>query len=683
MLQGNPEFLVVRGSTRLDVVVFALLLAFVPPLVVVALEWVVSKASRLLANVLHLVAVWAFGFLALLQLVDLFDPKPGWALLLPVVPAMILALAYPRVRAIRSFLAVSVVLPLIGLVGFAFTTPLAVDDHPGADVDVKRAVPVVLLVLDELPVSSLLRADGSLDAYRYPNLARFASTATWYPRATTLHTSTTQAVPTILTGLRPHAGELPALSDHPDNLFTLLGETYAIRAGEQVTHLCPSRYCPRPAPAPVLDRERGLLYDVSVGYLHRVLPTSLRGGLPPIGERWGGFGDPEVDARDLVLGALDNNAVNAVEKRARGQRMEQFERFLASIGPDDGRPSLTFEHVILPHTPWAFLPSGKEYGSSGPIDGIDDSWIRWLSDPFPVLVSLQRHLLQAEFADRLVGKLLARVRSAGLFDRALVIVAADHGVSFYPDGRYRAPTKENLADIAAIPLFVKYPGQHRSRVDLRDAQTIDIVPTIADTLGVDIPWQVDGRSLQSKPLERTITVLGFDQKPVHGEADAVHAGVMATARRNAAAFGEGKDSMYELGPHKELLGRSVASFGPVRVGGSSVDLDNPWQFDHVRTRSPFVPARIVGSIGHRSLAVGSPLAVAVNGRVAATTKAFAFHGSTRFAVLVPESVFHDGKNAVDVYAVREREDGARLTLLGGTSRASERAVVVTSVASTG
>ena len=32
MLKGNPEFLVVRGSSRLDVVVFALVLALVPPL---------------------------------------------------------------------------------------------------------------------------------------------------------------------------------------------------------------------------------------------------------------------------------------------------------------------------------------------------------------------------------------------------------------------------------------------------------------------------------------------------------------------------------------------------------------------------------------------------------------------------------------------------------------------------
>ena len=45
LLEGNPEFLVVRGASRTEVVVFALTLALVPALVVVALEWLVSLGS--------------------------------------------------------------------------------------------------------------------------------------------------------------------------------------------------------------------------------------------------------------------------------------------------------------------------------------------------------------------------------------------------------------------------------------------------------------------------------------------------------------------------------------------------------------------------------------------------------------------------------------------------------------
>ena len=118
---------------------------------------------------------------------------------------------------------------MIGLLGFVATVPLAVDDAAGANVPVATRTPVVLVVFDEFPVSSLMRADGSLDTVRYPNFARLARDGTWYPRATTVHDSTTQAVPAILTGQLPRKGELPTLKDHPDNLFTLLGERYAIR----------------------------------------------------------------------------------------------------------------------------------------------------------------------------------------------------------------------------------------------------------------------------------------------------------------------------------------------------------------------------------------------------------------------------------------------------------------------
>jgi hypothetical protein len=194
-----------------------------------------------------------------------------------MVPAALVAIAYVRWHAFRSFLSVSLVLPVVGLLGFVATVPLAVDDAAGANIPVATRIPVVLVIFDEFPVSSLMRADGSLDTVRYPNFARLARNGTWYPRATTVHDSTSHAVPAILTGQLPRKGELPTLKDHPDNLFTLLGERYTIHSFEQVTRLCPSRYCPRTrAEVPLVDRQRGLLYDVSVGYLHGRCDTGCR-----------------------------------------------------------------------------------------------------------------------------------------------------------------------------------------------------------------------------------------------------------------------------------------------------------------------------------------------------------------------------------------------------------------------
>ena len=667
MLGGNPEFLVIRGSTRADVILFALLLAFVPPFFVVTVEAVLAPASRSVAGALHVIAIWSFSFLAVLQLVRFLDPEHTGALLLPMIPAALAAVAYIRFATFRSFLSLSLALPVIALVAFVATVPLAVDDAEAADVHVATYTPVVLVVFDEFPVSSLMRGDGTLDAQRYPNFARLAKTATWYPRATTVHDSTTLAVPAILTGQRPEPRSLPTLSDHPDNLFTLLGKRYTIRASEQVTRLCPSRYCPRTREVPIVDRQRGLFYDVSVGYLHRVLPRSLRGGLPPIGERWGGFGESsQIDPRELVLGALDANAWMRAALQASGQKRVQFEQFLESLRrPAAGERALFVEHAVLPHGPAQFLPSGREYHAVEEAGALWDDKGRWRG-PLLVDQALQHHLLQVGYVDAILGTLVRRLQAVGLYDRALVVVVADHGISFEPGGSPRAVTEGNVADIAGVPFFVKYPGQRHGAVDRRAAETIDVVPTIADVVGARIPWHVDGRSLRAAPVVRTVTVNG-GYGPVSTTAAAVASGVLATARRNAALFGQGDDSLYRLGPHKELVGRVVGGPRGASAERDGVRLDHPSDFADVRTRSLFVPSLIEGDVADDAAPPGRSLAIAVNGRIAATTETFADGGQSHFISLVPEGAFRDGANSVDVYGIRDVAGAIRLARLGGTS----------------
>ena len=246
-------------------------------------------------------------------------------------------------------------------------------------------------------------------------------------------------------------GELPTLNDHPQNLFTLLGKPYAFRVIEPVTRLCPARYCPEAhVTVPFLDRSRGLLYDVGVGYLYRVLPASLRVGLPPIGDRWGGF-DQSGDAgtRQRLLGALDVNDVNLAIERTDHQPRTEFSRFLRLIRPSDPGRTLYFLHLMLPHAPYRLLPSGREYGNAETIDGIqDDAFNVWGNSPLLVDQALQRHLLQVGYTDRLLGSLLRRLKTAGLYDRAMIVVTADHGASFETGDYRRTVDPRNIGDVA-------------------------------------------------------------------------------------------------------------------------------------------------------------------------------------------------------------------------------------------
>jgi hypothetical protein len=671
LLEANPEFLVVRGSSRTEVVLFGLLLVFVPPLVALACELVVLQVSARAADLLHLAFLGAFVSPLALQLVKHIDPGGVVAILGAATLAILAVLVYARVRAVRLFLTFSLALPLVGLYSFIVAVPLAESaDVAGANVRVPGRTPVVLVVLDEFPVTSLMAADGEIDAVRYPNFARLGREGTWYRGASTVHDQTAHAVPAILDGKLPDPSELPTVRDHPDNLFTLLGESYEIRSFEPLTHLCPRRYCKSGDEGSLSERMRSLFSDIRIAYLHRTLPDSLAGGLPAIDDRWGGFGDDALGHGDgdgdLILTADDDAEVFRVVRGAFAERdaWTDFEPFVSSIDRR-GRPrTLHFLHFLLPHSPWYSLPSGRQYGNA-PTDGLDGD--TWGGDRWPIQQGLQRHLLQVAYTDRLVGMLLARLEDAGLYDEALVVVTADHGASFIPGGARRAVNRENLSDIARVPLFVKLPGQRKGGVDDRAARTIDILPTIADALRVELPWAVDGRSLldRDRSRARMVTVWSRAGTVVEASPAEVESRLRDTLRRQSLFFGDGIDGLYEIGIHTDLLGVPVTT--AVESSTTRVGFDRGHLLENVRLSSGFIPAWVSGSVGGTAIGKDVELAVSVNGRIAALTRPFFRGEEQRFSALVPERFFREGTNRVQLVAIEGTRADPRLIRLRATS----------------
>ena len=146
-----------------------------------------------------------------------------------------------------------------------------------------------------------------------------------------------------------------------------------------MTRLCPTRYCPEArVRAPWADRYRGLFYDTGVAYLYRVLPEDLREELPPIGDRWGGFGDAR-GRRARAAPRCAGHARRQPGARERGPPSANGLRaFLGGIRRGEPRRTLHFAHLKLPHAPFRLLPSGREYGNAASIDGIlDDAFNDW------------------------------------------------------------------------------------------------------------------------------------------------------------------------------------------------------------------------------------------------------------------------------------------------------------------
>jgi len=104
-----------------------------------------------------------------------------------------------------------------------------------------------------------------------------------------------------------------------------------------------------------------------------------------------------------------------------------------------------------------------------------------------------------------IGRLLDALRSDGLYDRALVIVTADHGEELWDHGGFFHG--HTLYDeLLRVPLIVKFPGNWAagSVVDGL-ARSIDILPTIADLLGRAAPAKVSAAGLDGESLVPLVT----------------------------------------------------------------------------------------------------------------------------------------------------------------------------------
>ena len=485
--------------------------------------------------------------------------------------------------------------------------------------------PIVFVVFDALPESMLMKPGGELDAERFPGFAELAGDATWYRNATTVHDSTVKSIPAMLDGRWPSNVRRPLVGDHPVNLFTLLRRSYRIWADEEGTQLCPRTVCRQ-------QRAR-LLY-----LLH-------------------------------------------------GRREQRFAAALSQIGArsKDKRPPLWFLHVLLPHEPLRFLPSGKVYeGGADPEPGLDGN--ESFDNEFLTRQAEQRHLLQLQYTDRLVRKLLARLRAAGLYDKALIVVTADHGITFRvkrsPAKPYRLGeigwrrdmTGHNAHDVAFVPLFVKTPGQKDGKIDDGWVRTLDILPTLLrHAQAKAIPRAVAGRALgERREAPEELQVLtnrsGLLELDPAALARRREAAIEARARR----FGTGADRrlLYANGPNPELIGRAITSFPAGAAGAGRAPSARFWgarRFLDVDLRDRRVPANVIGWLDGPP-AADRDLAVAVNGRIAAVGRSFKPVGGLglRFSLVVPETAFRDGFNDVRLYEVA---GGSRLIELGRSPRA--------------
>jgi hypothetical protein len=328
-------------------------------------------------------------------------------------------------------------------------------------------------------------------------------------------------------------------------------------------------------------------------------------------------------------------------------------------------PALHFLHILLPHVPYEYLPSGGRY--QGPVPDIgrltDDDM--WGEERWPLTLGRQRHVLQAGYADRLVGELVRVLRDRGLYDRSMIVVVADHGISFEPGGPIRGIDGQPLgpdaeADILWVPFFLKEPGQTEARISDADVRTVDVLPTMAEVLDVDLPWDVDGQSALSRP--RTGSIKPYYSSDVGpfgvGLAEPVDVDGASGWRRVLARSldallppGVGPNRIWKVGPFPELIGERIEDIGPGRLRPVDAVLRGSDAYENV-DRGAFLPVLVRGKVD--GMAHGEVVAIAMNGVVAATGPIFTDEDGLAFAVMVNDATLRAGRNDVAVYRVASK-----------------------------
>lgn len=186
--------------------------------------------------------------------------------------------------------------------------------------------------------------------------------------------------------------------------------------------------------------------------------------------------------------------------RAVDDQAALFDRYVADIERGE-KPTLHLIHTMLPHSPWRYLPDGRSYTNDEARPGMERG--RWLADEWRVAHNYQRHLVQTQMVDHLLGTLLDRLEAQGLYDDAVIVVMADHGISFTPETSLRVLAPETFGEIGAVPFFVKLPGQDGGAVSDAPLELVDVLPTILDAMGGEPLPGLDGRSAFDRAPPRT------------------------------------------------------------------------------------------------------------------------------------------------------------------------------------
>ena len=209
--------------------------------------------------------------------------------------------------------------------------------------------------------------------------------------------------------------------------------------------------------------------------------------------------------------------------------------------------------------------------------------------------------------------------------------------------------------MAPVPMFIKYPGQTTGKRDLRNAQTIDVFPTIVDVLGGELAEPVDGISLLAPESEAPATKRGDSNRGFSYEVELdEYVAALADARQwfgEQLAKLETPNGLIAPGPRQELVGRSIESLNVVEETGR---VEYPWPglYEWFDSDQRVYPLVVRGEVTADELP--EAFAIVVDGVVWTTVAPYRVSGHVAsVGAFVPMEAFKPGPIVVEILGIRE------------------------------
>ena len=627
--------------SALEVCVFVLMVLLVPALVATGIDAISKVFGPRVNESVRLWQIGAFSFLVGLAIARIAQWQGNSV---PIAVGMAIAIAVPiafdRFKSVRDW---SRWLSALGVAVLATALiqlqPVILGTSgPKSDAVIGRTdVSVLQIVFDEFPLHALLDADGKINAERFPGFAQLAQESTWFRNSVAESNFTHQAVPAILASQVPAQTGGPFLQQYPKNIFTLFGGKTVVDGIEPVTSLCPPSVCDSQAASSFgfnVGRYVKFVRDAGYVFGHRVLPPIARTRIPSIEGTWGGFGAVANKFKEQ----FDAGAFSQVDAIATGVD--------ALVKDPSSRVGVV--HALVPHAPWRLTPDYRvaPLSSSITTQNPDDEVVR---DTF------QTFLMQVGAADNAILEMIATLKANGRWDNTLLVVTADHGISFLPTMPQRHTDFSDMGqanDVYRIPTFIKYPNQSSGEESDCPISNLDLLPTIIDVTETKTSWEFAGLSVAGEcPAARTRMVVSAT-----GETAVLSDGFEVVKERSdyydSVVAREGSlRRVAAIGLSASLVGQEV----PV-VSDSSVvtgwSVTQKKMFTNVSTRKGArVPSLITGNIQlAKPLDVGTEGVVAIDGIAAGVIGELSgARDVVSYTAILDYGLLTEGSHTVELY----------------------------------